>query len=137
MENGRACKSFSMRSDTFYVEDAGASWVLQVFDVPGEEDVFGITLKLGRAEDYPGFQKDFHDCLQLVSQDHEGAALCPACRLSAGLNWMPMFCDWVKAAYAVMSPPPTPVEDVPDVVRLSFESLVLADDEDGPESPLS
>ncbi len=44
------------------------------------------------------------------------------------------FCDWVKAAYAQMPSPPSPVDEVPDVVRLSFDQLVTAGEELSPSS---
>lgn len=120
------CESFSMRTDSYYVEDGGRPWVLHVFDVDGEDDVFGITLMLADGGTYVGFLREFQQCLELVRASHPDAPLCEACRPRVGLRWMPAFSDWVKAAYAAMSHPPSPVDEVPDVVRLSFESLVKA-----------
>ena len=129
-----ACNSFSMRTDSFFLEYEGKFWVLHVFDVDGEEDVFGITLNLLAAEGYLGFQNTFHQCLDLVRADHPDAALCESCRPRVGLEWMSRFSDWVKAAYAAMPVPPSPVPEVPEVVRLSFESMVSSGSEEDPSS---
>lgn len=115
-----------MRSDSFFLEDGGRFWVLHVFDVPGEDDVLAVTLNIKSAEAYPGFQREFSQCLELVRGSHPDGPLCEACRPRAGLNWLSSFSDWLKAAYAAMGDPPSPVDDVPDVVRLSFESMVMA-----------
>ncbi len=126
MGPGHVCSSFSLRSDTFYVEDDGKHWVLHVLDVGEDEDVYAIFLTLAEVGHYQTFQKDFEQSMMLTGPSHPGAAACPVCKPSRGLMWLPMFSDWVKAAYACMAPPPKAETEIPDVVRMSFESLVTA-----------
>jgi len=98
--------------------------MMHAFIVDGEDDVLAVHLRLGSREEYEGFHDRFRSSFRSRAPFHAPAAKCEECR--PGLDeWAPLFFEWVRDSYAHMPVPPSPVEpiDVPEVVRLSMESL--------------
>ncbi len=125
-DSDHECREFGMRAFSHFVDVGGQTWMLQVFDVEGEEGLMTVVAKVDPSVK-ESYSEDFIAALRSRAAYHPALSMCPECRPEDRTEWEGDFWEWIQESFAAMPVPPQAFfeADIPDGIRERLEETLM------------